>query len=446
MRLLGLSIVGGFLILPAILVWRIDAGGAPSALFSQYLGSCALISMALAQLLATRAAWLEDAFGPLDRIYVLHKWLGVFALATALGHNSIDAEIRGLGGEGEGLGESLGELSFNGVIAIVLLSIATFIPYHLWRWSHRLTGPVFALGAAHFLLVSRPFALDSALGALLGAASVVGLAAYAYNQIPERLLARRRRFRVTRVDAEGGCASITMAPEGGGIAHRPGQFALFAFGGAGRGESHPFTISSAPRADSALRVTIKPLGDDTKRLAADVSVGDIVDVEGPFGRFERAAAGRGPEIWIAGGVGATPFAAWAQALQNAPSGDGSIHIFVACQDRMSAPHLDAFEALAEDRSNVSLTVCESRSGQRLDVDMIEAAVGDLSTARAYFCGPSGLRDALVGGLTARGLRRLRFHCEAFEFRSGLGFRSASAALAAMASRARSGVRLSSRST
>ena len=53
---------------------------------SQYFGSTALIIMAISQLLATQFRFLEIIFGGLDRIYALHKWLGIGTLAFILMH------------------------------------------------------------------------------------------------------------------------------------------------------------------------------------------------------------------------------------------------------------------------------------------------------------------------------------------------------------------------
>ena len=69
------------------------------ALFSQYLGMSALIAMAISQTIATRIAPVEWIFGGLDRAYVLHKWLGIGALVAILLHDTIDAEMTGLGRE-----------------------------------------------------------------------------------------------------------------------------------------------------------------------------------------------------------------------------------------------------------------------------------------------------------------------------------------------------------
>lgn len=64
------------------------------ALFSQYLSTLALILMAWAQIMATRAAGIEALMGPLDRVYVLHKWSGIIAMtATSITRRSSSAPV-----------------------------------------------------------------------------------------------------------------------------------------------------------------------------------------------------------------------------------------------------------------------------------------------------------------------------------------------------------------
>ena len=67
------------------------------ALFSQYLGLAALILMAWGQILSTRIRGIETLFGGLDRVYVLHKWAGIVAMVAILLHDTIDADMDGLG-------------------------------------------------------------------------------------------------------------------------------------------------------------------------------------------------------------------------------------------------------------------------------------------------------------------------------------------------------------
>jgi predicted ferric reductase len=55
--------------------------------------------MAITQIIATRIFGIEPLFGPLDRSYILHKWLGIGAMTAILLHDTVDAEMNGHGAE-----------------------------------------------------------------------------------------------------------------------------------------------------------------------------------------------------------------------------------------------------------------------------------------------------------------------------------------------------------
>ena len=50
----------------------------------QYSGVLAIGAMSVAMMLATRPAWLEPSLNGLDKIYRLHKWLGIAALLSLI--------------------------------------------------------------------------------------------------------------------------------------------------------------------------------------------------------------------------------------------------------------------------------------------------------------------------------------------------------------------------
>lgn len=149
MRPLGLLLIAAACFMPAM--WFAELAGQHDqvALFSQFLGACALIAMGISQLLATRLSALEMIFGGLDRIYVLHKWLGISALVLVLLHDTIDADMDGLGGATvvTKIAETLGEISLYGLLILGTLSALTFVPYHLWKYTHKLMGGFFAASA-----------------------------------------------------------------------------------------------------------------------------------------------------------------------------------------------------------------------------------------------------------------------------------------------------------
>src|SRR5690554_2010020 len=56
------------------------------SVFVQYSGVIAIVLMSVAMYLAIRPRWLERPLGGLDRMYRLHKWLGIASLLTAALH------------------------------------------------------------------------------------------------------------------------------------------------------------------------------------------------------------------------------------------------------------------------------------------------------------------------------------------------------------------------
>ncbi len=411
---------GILLILAAILTplywyaeWIIGRDG--TAMFSQYIASVAIIAMAITQLLATRMRWLEFIFGGLDRIYVIHKWLGILAITSLLIHDTVDAELKGQETFLTDLGETLGELSLYGLLALVVITIVTFIPYNLWRWTHKLMGAFFVFGAIHYILLMKPLAPVLPIGIYMLVFCALGIICYIYTLLPFR---GGKSFVVEDVRDLGSALSVTLKPEKRGISHRAGQFAFLKFSLPGFEEVHPFTISQAPKQDETLRFTIKRLGDYTGRIGQAIKVGTKAKVSGAFGHFKRR--GKNPEIWIAGGIGITPFLAWLSELEKT---DNPIHLFYCVREENDAIHLEELKSKTK-LEGFHLHLVVSSKGQRLSGSMIASNVDFLiKNADVYYCGPESLRKAMLHGLKREGLSSRRFHYEEFEIRSGIGIRN-----------------------
>ncbi|MEP3279555.1 MAG: ferredoxin reductase family protein [Stappiaceae bacterium] len=417
LRKIGLVVVGVAMAVPLIWLPGIAAGRDLLALFSQYLGMTALIAMAISQLIATRWSGASLIFGPLDQTYRLHKWLGLWALASSFLHDTIDADIDGLGQETAlvDAAETAGEISLYGLLLLVVITVATFIPYHLWKWTHRFIGVFFVLSAFHYLLILKPFANFDPLGIYMGLICLIGLIAYAYTSAPRRFRPSRR-YRVTGLDRQGEALAVQVEPEGRALKHRAGQFVFISFPDVGMGEPHPFTLSGAPQEDGRLRISVAPLGDYTIRLMSRLKVGAQARVEGPFGDFGIA---RGPQVWVAAGIGITPFAAMAGALK---ADDGPVTLIYSVPERSKAAHLAELEATAASNSNLSLIVRETVREGRLNADIVADLAGGVRDKTVLYCGPANFRKALSGGLRQHGVPARRFRYELFEIRTGIGMR------------------------
>ncbi|KAJ56790.1 hypothetical protein ACMU_07575 [Actibacterium mucosum KCTC 23349] len=419
MRIQGILLISALMLAP--LYWVVPLMGKHDAVaaFSQYLGMASLIGMACVQILAMRLPGTSLIFGPLDKVYVLHKWVAVVAVSAAALHDTIDAEMRDLGRPGglESLAETMGEIGFYGLLLLGFATIIPFIPYHLWKLSHKFIGAFFALSAFHYFFIEKPFDNADPLGLYVGGFCAAGLLAYLYMLLFYGMLSRRHRYSIEAVDRMGDVTELTLAPVGRGMKHKAGQFVFIGLDLDNMGEVHPFTLSGAPQEDRKLRVAIKALGDYTSQLPERVQPGVQAVLRGPFGGFCRPRVST-PQLWVAGGIGITPFLSWLRGVEGDLPAPTWLYY---CVSQPDAPFVAELQALAARIDHLNLKVIVSGQG-RLTADRVRADMGEFAdNAGRWFCGPDSLRDALQDGLGGS-----KFHAEAFEIRSGIGIRAASA--------------------
>ena len=162
----------------------------------------------MGQILSTRLAAIETVFGGLDRVYLLHKWVGIVAMLAILVHDTVDADMQWLGRQTalNELAETLTEISLYGLLILVVISVATFIPYHLWKRSHKAMGALFAAGTFHFVFIMKPFAMTDPAGMYTGAFCAVGIAAYVWMLLPDTMRASKA------------CTNTDLTKTGGALA------------------------------------------------------------------------------------------------------------------------------------------------------------------------------------------------------------------------------------
>ena len=395
-------------------------------------GLLSIALMSLSMLLATRPVWLEKPLNGLDRIYRLHKWSGILAVGFGAAHwlaKLSSGPIKALIGKDgrlpkirydgllevlRELGKDFGEPALYLVLAMLAITLWRRFPYRTWRQLHRVMPVLYLLLALHAAMLSPPGYWTQPIGALLAVVLSVGAVASVWSL--GGAIGRRRQVAgsVLSVSQEGQITELTCQLGAPWPGHRPGQFAFLTFD---RLEgAHPFTIASADRGEcNSKTVTffIKALGDFTRDLAQRVEVGQSLTIEGPYGRFQLAStppAAR--QIWVAGGIGATPFLAWLEALQSAPAREADLHY--CTRDRDADSMVGRLQTLCAALPGISLSIHSARHGEVLTAASLKLA--DERKAEVWFCGPNGLAEALKKSLATSWNGRWRFHQEAFEMR------------------------------
>lgn len=414
-------LVGLVVILSFCALWLSVPTSSRLSLGTLSLGSgiAAVALMATAALLAARWPWVESFLGGLDRVYAAHKWLGIWALVLACVHFAFksghpDWQVLSIVELPSAATRLLRQLSFLALMLIVLLALNRNIPYRVWRWWHKLSGPLFLVVVAHWLSFRSPIVLASPAGVWLAVVSALGVLAAGYKLLLYPFLARHAEYRLVEVSSNGSAVYLQLVPVTRAIPFAAGQFAFVSFKHEGLREPHPYTIASAAGADGSIAFMVRSLGDYTARLVQQAQPGLLAEVYAPFGRFQRQADGR-QEIWIAGGVGITPFIAWLQDCPEPPSTPVTLFHFTTPGRELPAG-IDLAGLCARRGVNlVEVTSGPATPAFREQFAQLVAQAG-ADRVQINFCGPPGLLEQVRGLMRASGVGEHCLRHELFQFR------------------------------
>ncbi|MBS0309082.1 MAG: ferric reductase-like transmembrane domain-containing protein [Proteobacteria bacterium] len=406
--------------------------------FMQYSGVLGIGLMSVAMLLALRPKWLEPHLDGLDKMYRLHKWLGIAALVVAITHWWWAKGTKWMVGWGwlekparkpvagetlgvieswlrnqRGLAESVGEWAFYAAVVLIVLALVKRFPYHWFAKIHKWIALAYLALVYHALVLTKTEYWTQPVGGLL-AVLLLGGSVAAMLTLAGRIGTGRK--------VSGMIAELTDFPalrvletvvvlEDNWRGHTAGQFA-FVTTEKGEG-AHPYTIASAWNpADRRLVFITKALGDHTSRLRERLKIGMPVMVEGPYGCFDFEDA-QPHQIWVGAGIGITPFIA--RMKQRAAMQDAkTIDLFHPTADFEQAA-IDRLTADAK-AAGVRLHLLVDGKDGRLNGERIRAAVPEWQSASIWFCGPPGFGQALRKDFLAHDLPTGRFHQELFQMR------------------------------
>ncbi|MFA7415356.1 MAG: ferric reductase-like transmembrane domain-containing protein [Rhizobium sp.] len=448
MRNIKLALWGTFVLLSLLWlaaepdVFQSENVFALRAAMLQYSGVLAIGAMSMAMILALRPGWPETWLDGLDKMYRMHKWLGISALVLSVAHwlwfeapgwaidlglitrpergarpeieNPIQLFLAGLRDPAEGLGEWAFYIS----VVLIVLALIPRISYWWFFKTHRLLAVAYLVLVFHSVVLAEFGYWTQPVGIVLAVLMAYGTVAAVIVLLRRVGAGRQAMGSIISLTKYPGVRAleIEMKMEPGWQGHEPGQFA-FVTSDKGEG-AHPFTIASAWNpADGHVTFITKALGDYTSRLPDTLSVGQEVKVEGPYGRF-TFDDDRPRQIWIGGGIGITPFIARMKYLAEVvPDRRGyqAIDLFHSSAELDE----DAFARLSADAAaaNVRLHILVNARDGLLTGERIRAVVPEWRDASFWFCGPTGFADALKRDFAVEGLDvRKRFNQELFSMR------------------------------
>ncbi len=407
-------------------------------------GLIGLVMYALNLVYSTRLRLLELMFGGLNRVYIAHHLLGGLAFIllafhplflslrfaqTSLKEAALLLIPTGLTPlvavfDGGNIHHQvvlsqwaifMGILAFWVMAGLLLITFFIRIPYGIWIQTHQYLGAAFFLIGLHVLFVTSDISTHAALRNYVLIMTAIGLVAFLYQKFGRKIFVRQFLYAVDMVKQTGGDVyEIYLSPHGEKMLHKAGQFIFMRFMDGhnqhiGR-EWHPFSISSGP-GDPQLRVSIKGLGDYTKALWA-LQPGTTAEIEGAYGMFSFADLRNQHQIWVAGGIGITPFISMAKAL---PEKDFQIDLYYSVKtasELVSWPELVSVAESKGGQFRVFPYVADQQTGY-LSADYIEKTSGGLEGKEIFICGPPSMMHSLRSQLSAKSIPGTSIHSEEF---------------------------------
>jgi predicted ferric reductase len=408
------------------MVWTIPADGLNA--LGRFLGIVATVLMLVMVALASRAPFVERAVGH-DKALRMHGAMGQPVFFLLLAHAVLVTLGYGMPTGLNLVDQTAWFWSHSRDIALAIVSLVVFVvvaatsiaaarrrwPYETWHAIHLFTYAAVALAVPHELTAGSTFRFNPGARAFLlglyvvafGSMLIWRFAVPAYRAIHHRLV-------VLDVEHEAdGSATLTVVGR-----HldewyaRPGQFYLWRFYTPDLWlTSHPYSLSAAPDGRS-LRITVKPLGDDSTRTTR-IKPGTRVSASGPYGRFIHEQRRKRGLVLVGAGVGVTPLRS---LLEDRRATDGPCDVILRGSDASAVPLLDEFRELARERGARLHVVLGPRAGGWSTADgprSLGEVVDNLPDCDVFVCGADAWSRAVIRDAIRCGVERDAIHLDEY---------------------------------
>lgn len=389
--------------------------------------------------LSARLKWLERGIGQ-DRFFIVHRLSGIVGFVLILVHPSLLFTSDLLLGIQPSL-TPLKLLGLTGVLALVataggaLLYRALKWRYETWKTVHWASYAILPIGFTHSFLLGSTVQSQPAVRLLWVVLAALYLIIVAYR-VWNGIRVRQNPYQVVEVRQETH-DTWSLFFEGRRFDHQPGQFLRVNLIRSGKVEpSHPFTIASSPT-QPRLSISVKAVGDFTRTIG-DTQVGDRAYIDAPYGAFSFLNHDADNLVFIAGGIGITPFMSMLRYLRDADGADG-IHpnhpkgmrrnVLLIWgnkteRDIVFRDELEEMSARMPPDKPYPLKVIHVMSSQAdwpgekgyLDEARLKRFLDGIANPQVFVCGPPLMTKRVIRALQGLGIGRGRIHDERFSLR------------------------------
>lgn len=382
-----------------------------------------LVGMALFScviILSARLKFLERFFKGLNQSYVVHHKFGVYAFILLLAHPVLLAIIFLSQSfksffifflPNSDLAQNMGIAGLLVMATALIITLYLKIKYQVWKFTHKFLGLAYIFALFHIFLIGADVTENNILTIYFTILGTCAVLAYSYRVLFPKLFVKRYNYNIKNIQLFADQTwELEFEPAGKAMKFSAGQFAfLQIISNAVTKEWHPFTMSSSPTEN--LKFGIKELGDWSKNLG-QVKAGDRAKVEGPFGVFNFRKYSHN-QIWIAGGIGVTPFLSWMRDFSQNDK-DYQIDFYYSAKNDQLFAFKAELEKIAQKFPNIKMHFWSTDKQGFLTAEKIKELNPNALSADIFVCGPAGMMAAFKKQFADLGAKKSQIHTEDFQ--------------------------------
>ena len=422
----GFAVLATLVIIPILLWLRsfgLEAVFASFGVFIASLGKAVALAgitlFCLNPVLSMRNKAVTALFGGIENTYKLHKHSGKISFLLITMHPFLLGIGRLLQGKDfTEIWNWASALLITGYFALLLLcgitavSIYAHIKHQHWILIHRLYGWLIPLYFIHTLLAQSQMTKIASLFIYSFLIGIIGFSAFLYRSVLAKYLVKKHTYIIADVNnVSDNVVELTLKPTNIPMPFQAGQFEYVTFDAPGiNSEPHPFSFSNANNGPY-VRFAIKDLGDDTKNIQK-IKPGSKVYLEGPYGNFSFRNINNHKQVWIAGGIGITPFLSMARSFSGKKHYD--IRFFYGTESIAEAVFLHEFIDITRHLpENFDTKVVAKNLTGFVTIELLQSALGDIKEYDYLICGPPAMMSSLTSELIQAGVDAEAIHAENF---------------------------------
>lgn len=430
-KILLYIIMAGLIILPIVILSRTlfhspGIGSSISTYFGIYifdvgklLAVVGFVLIFFQYVLSSKIKFIEKGIG-FDKLIILHRTYGIVGFIFVLLHPIFIY----LGG---GYKYPLySPLKLVGFIALALICIAVgvailykrlHLKYETWKNFHKVIYFVLPIAFFHSARIGGDMknpVLRDFWWILLGLYFIILI-----YKVWMRFRIRSNPFSITKVVQET-YDTWSLYFSGKKHDYRPGQFLIVRLLRNGKlSESHPFTISSSPTMEE-VSISVKSVGDFTTTIR-DTKTSDLAYLDKPYGVFSFLNHDAKNLVFIAGGIGITPFISMLRYIYDKKL-ERNVTIIWGNKTAKDIAFKDELEKITSEMPSLKIIHIMSSQddwqGEKgyLDAEKLKKYVTDFDNSQFFLCGPPVMMSNVVKILKGLGVPKRRIHYERFALR------------------------------